>query len=436
MAYKFVEEDSEDSLPISALKSGVRNIARQGTNLATRGIGLPGDILSIANDYVAGPIASAITGESSIPYDQTPVGMLIPTTQQHRKNIEPYTGEYLKPKNKIEQFVDDVVEDAALVFTPGGAGAKAIKTALPGGSVTKAFTKSIGSNLLGETVEQVGDSPTAGAATKAGSLFLLSLLDTKSAATQVSKIYEKAEKLLPTGVTTNASKLNRSLTSLENSVTQGRPYNNLSAPEKFVVDQIEKVDNLIFSGKISVEQAIAQKKSLNKELESLFQTVPNKATQSGVKNRAKQITGYLNETINEYGKGNPEFLKEYTAANEAFGTILKSNFLGSWVEKNAPKVVTSSGLLSLFGAKAAAAAGGAALTFGPAGAASVATAAGGYQAGKLVYRIYKSPALRKIYAQSLASAARQDAPAFAKYVAQLDEAMQEEESKDKWQFVD
>ena len=115
-------------------------------------------------------------------------------------------------------------------------------------------------------------------------MFLLSVLDQEGAAKQVAKLYNNAESKLPKNATVNATPLAKNLDYLENQVTKGRPLENLSAPEKFVMDQVTKSRRLIKDGKINVEQAIAQKRSLYKDLTTLYKEVPKKTDQKTVKN--------------------------------------------------------------------------------------------------------------------------------------------------------
>jgi hypothetical protein len=76
-----------------------RNISRQVSNIGTRAVGLPGDILSTINEYAAKPLSKAITGKKPLEYEETLLGKILPTTETHRKGIEEITGEYFKPQN-------------------------------------------------------------------------------------------------------------------------------------------------------------------------------------------------------------------------------------------------------------------------------------------------------------------------------------------------
>jgi hypothetical protein len=418
MAYQLMEEqpaEDQNAIQDFGQETG-RHAARTTSNIATLGVGLPGDIFSLINDFIAKPAIESITGEQGAEYAETPLGKILPTTETHRKNIESKFGEYLKPKNKVEKFVDDVVEDAASITNP----AKLIhKGAKKGLSILKNFYKSIGANVVGETVKQNVDE-SSGTYAKAGALFISSLLDQEATAKQIGKLYRQAEAALPPNAMTNANVLERNINNLEYKITKNRPQETLSPPEKFVINQSDKVRKLIHNGGISVEQAIAQKRSLNKELTTLYKDVPKFSEQKTVKNLAKQINGFLSVAIGEYGRTNPEFYVPYKNADQAFGTLAKSNFISQWVEGNVVQHPLTSGLMHLFSPIAT----GAALAAVP------------YQVAKLTYRIANSQTLAKIYAKTVTAAAKEDKVAFNKYLKELDASMQEEESNDRYEFVD
>ena len=414
MPYELMEEDTQEKPNENVLQGIVRQKARQVSNLATRAVGLPGDVMSLVNEYIANPTVEFFGGPN-IPYEQTLVGKILPTTETHRKGVEGTFGEYLKPQNEVEKFVDDVIEDTALLFAPGSKGVKASK------QIPKAFKRSLGVNVAAKGVSGVTGSETAGDYTKLGGLLALSVLDAPSAAKQISALYKNAESKLPENAKISSTKINRQLSSLEDSITKKRPRENLSAPEKFVIDQIDKVKNLTASGDLSIEQAIAQKRSLNKELSTLFKEVPNPKEQQNVKNLAKKVNGYLNESIEEYGRKNPEFYKKYKEADKAYGVMAQSQFVSKWIENHVAYTPATNGLLHLLGTSAAT-------------KASVLVAP--YQVTKLGYRVIKSPTLRKIYLETIRAASKENAGQFNKLLERLDKELQKEESKDRFEFIE
>lgn len=416
MPYELIEDEPKN-LASTIGKEGLRHGARTASNIATRAVGLPGDIFSLVNDFIAKPAAKFITGEEGSAYEDTLLGKVLPTTETHRKGLESKTGEYLKPQNKIEKFVDDTIEDASLILNPTKLISKGIsKVPL----VFKSLAKSLGANVAGESAKELGANESGSGFAKIGALFFLSVLDQPAAAKQVGKLYKEAEANLPPAAMANAKNLEKKINSLEKGITKYRPKENLSPSEKFVINQTDKVMNLIHSGEINVQQAIAQKRSLNQELATLYKEVPKFGDQKKVKGLAKQINSFLNEAIADYGKKNPKFYKPYKDADQAFGTLAQSNFISNWVEKSVVQHPVTNGLIHLFGPVAK----------------TAATAAIPYQAAKLGYRIAKSKPLRKIYMNALNAAAKEDTNAFNKYFKELDNAIQGDESGDEYEFID
>ena len=411
MSYEFIEDEPQESSILGNIfDEGKRHLERTGSNISTRLLGTPGDIFSLINDYIAGPTVSGFTGQKAVPYEETILSKGFPTTESLRqRNQAP------QAQNEVEKFVDDVVEDTAMLFSPSKIGKYGVK----GLNFFKNLAKSLGANFLGETAKQ-NISEESSPYVKAGSLFLTSLLDQESAAKQVGKLYQEAEKNLPSTAKISAHSLNKNLDSLAHTITKGRPYENLSAPERFVIDQINKVKNLTQTGEINIHQAIAQKRSLNKELATLYKEVPGGKEQKNVKNLAKQITGYLGKTIEDYGKTNKAFYKPYKDADQAFGTLANSNFVSSWIEKNLTQHPVINGLAHMFAVPI------------KMGAAAILP----YQVTKLTYRISKSPTLAKIYAKTMKAAANEDKLLFNKYFKELDQALQDEESEDRFEFID
>jgi hypothetical protein len=421
MTYSFVEEEEPSYGTQDFAEDVVRNVARQTSNLTTRAVGLSGDILSLVNEYIAKPITEKVFDQKSVPYEQTFLGKALPTTETHRKNIEEATGEYLKPKNKIEQFADDIIEDTALLMIPGGKAIKLAKTRTGFSKFIAPVSKAIGANLLGKVVEQQGGSEEAGQYTKMGSLFLLSLIDKKSAAQQLGDLYKTAESKLPQGAQIASNKLDSNIKFLEDKITKGRPVKNLAPSEKFVIDEIDKIKELTKSGHINIEQAVAQKRSLNENLSKHVYESSDKGASARAKKLAKNLNKDLNEVIKDYGHTNPEYYKYFKSADEGFGVLAQSNFVSRFVEKNLKSSPLTHGLLHLFGSSIGTAASGAVLP---------------YQGVKLGYRIAKSKTLRGIYKDTLNAAIKEDAASFNKYLHKLDDAIQEDESKDRYSFID
>lgn len=409
MPWERIQEEQAESNSGSLTEIGksiARHPARTAFNIGSRILGTPGDIANLIPE-------KDFTGKLA--------RQVLPTTENIREKGYERSEGFLQPQNKVEQFIDEVVEDAASLLIPGGAATKGAKFAKPIMKGIKALGASLGANLIGETTQQVTGNQKAGSLAKMGSLFFLTLMGQPSAIKQIGEMYGKAESLIPEGATVANEGLKKSLQNLEKKITAGRPIGNLSKAEKFAYDELEKVKNLAEGDSSDVRQLWAQKRSLNSDLAGAKMFDLSKKEQQGAKKLALPLVSHINETIGQYGKHNPEFYKLFKDAEVGFGAIGQSKFIHNFLEKRLKYNPVTIGLLHLFG--------------GPIGA-TTAAAVVPYQAIKIGYQIAKSPALRKIYTNTVKSAIKQDAITFNKELEKLDHLLQKSQSSEKWERVD
>jgi hypothetical protein len=401
------------------LQNSARNINRQGVNLAAQAIGLPGDVLSLLNNFIASPLSKAVTGEGK-PYEETMIGKLIPTSEKHKEALQSISPDYLKPRNQVEQLADDIIADTAALALPVGRAARTaqgIKKASMATKIPRAFGISLGANLVGEGVKDFTADQGKASLAKIGTLFALSLINKNSAAKHVGELYKKAESAIPEGAQIEASGLTNTLNRLKKEVSMGT-----KAPsEKFIIDEVDAVLSKIKKGKITPREAWAAKRSLNEKLEKVLYETPKKEAQARARKLSSRIQDSLDQTLQSYGKKNPEFYESFKQAQEGFSTLAKSNVISRFVENNLKYSPLTAGLLHLFQ--------------GPIGA-SAATAAIPYEGLKLLYRVKESPILAKYYGNALKAAAKEDAIAFNRELKKLDSALQKAEKNDSFELLD
>jgi len=393
----------------------LRQPARQAVNLATLAAGMPGNILEFGNELIARPLSTALTGKESVPYQETTIGKALPTTAKLRAGIQK-DYPYLAPKNKIEKFADDIIEDTALLFSPAkiartGLGLKSLSL---GQRLGRSFAKAVGINLGGEAVSEATGKEELGSATKMGGLFLSSLIDLSRTRQLVGNLYNKAKSMRPKNANINAANTMNKLDAFRNKITKGRPRESLSAPEEYILKKIDDVERLNQNGTFNIEQLEAQKISLNNDISKIASESPDRTFRKNIKNQAKSVNHILNESLGEYGRQNPNYYKNYKAADEAYATMAKSNFVTNWMKDHWK---------------------------GPLGEATAHTLGFGleavppYQIAKWLYKVIKSPNLRKIYGKTIKAAVKEDIPAFSKYSSEFNKKMSEDENP-RYQFID
>ncbi|MFO7881205.1 MAG: hypothetical protein R6U52_01545 [Kosmotogaceae bacterium] len=441
MSYKLISTPSEmqtsveetqpavkaRSPALNLLEGQAHQLATSGTAVGSSLAGLPGDLLSLADRFVAGPLSEKITGAKAKPYEETFIGKTFPTSEQIKNSIQesiPYT----KPRNKLEEFTNDVASTAAILLTPGGQ-AK-IGRFLKTNKTTRAFFKSLGSHAFGEGIKNLTGSEEKGNYATMGSLLLMSLLDRNGASRYIGKLYNNAKSALTQAGNprVNAKPLVSKLQSLRNDLTQG----TLAPSEKAVVEQIDKVLSHVQDGTIGVENLWGSSRSLNEIKQEVIRSAKSQTGGSRAKKFFGKIINHINSELNKYAEQNPKFGEPFKAAQEGFSTIAKSNFISNAVKRLSGIEVRNPGLLHLFGSAGGAAGGTMAATKAAAGTGFFsAGAVAGYQAIKMLYRVMKSPTLRKYYFQGLKEASKGNVTQFANKVNRMDKIIEKEDKVKK-----
>lgn len=419
MPYKIIQRQPTKESTIG-IDTAYRIPALATTGVAAALPGVFGDIAKTANDLIAAPLTKHVFGQEPVPYEESTIGKFLPTTEQHKKTIEQAIP-FLKPKNQLEEFSQNIAQDTASLFLPG-------KLFKMGGYALTPF-RSLGiataANTAGKGTELWTGDKSKGDMVKSGSMLALSLLNPTSANNISKNLYRSANNLLPQNATVNATNMTQRLTGLENRILKGRPIGNLASSEKFVIDQIEKFRNLIQNNQINMQSLVAQKRSLSEDLQKALFDLPERVTKARAKELAQEISHAARDTMRQYGKMNPQWLKYQEAADKTHGVIQQSNYMSRVLEKfmkGRPEA-----LAHVFGIGIPA---GLSLVSGVGAGATLA----GYQAAKLGTRIIKSPELRKHYAKVLGAAAADNPKLIHKEIDEFEKELQKEEDKSKNKF--
>lgn len=412
MVYRLRPEKVTQPQSKSSLAEDIARVPLQaGIGALSAAPGWVGNTFEGINDLIAAPITKAITGKS-VPYEETYLGKALPTTQTHRKNIDEAIP-YLKPKNRIEKFANDVAGDTVELFSPG----KVFKMGKYALSPLLSLGISLFGNTTGEGIYQWTGDQSKADMVKSASMIMASLINPMTANQVKNDLYNQANSLLPSGAKVNANNLNSSLTNLESQVLKNRSYNQLAPSERFVVDEVNKIRQSTQSGNVDVDTLVAMKRSLNETLSQFVFDVKDPNAKIRAKSLAKNLIGYLKDTLSDYGKSNPKWWEIQQAADKANGAIAKSNFVSRILEKfmkGRPE-----GMAHLFGIGIPAGVS----FFSPIGGGVTAL---GYQAAKIGTRIAKSPELAKHYAKVTAAALAENPKIIHKELDEMEKELKKE----------
>lgn len=409
MPFVLREPQTEASQEEGYLSQAGRGIARTASRIGEQVAGTPGDIFSLINEYIARPVVGFATGEETLPYEQTPLGKAFPTTSEHKKRLESHFGETIKPQNKIESFVDNIVADATGLAIPGS---KAASAGSLMGHAARKLAISTAANAAGKGVEDWTANETKGNLTKLGSLLMLSMFDKPAAAKVVGEMYKPLQKTVESLKPVNATGAQANLTHLKNKMTKG----TIAPSEKFIIDEVDAVLSKIKDGKITPEEAWAVKRSLNEKMSKVLFDIPKKADQARARKLGQAITHEMDDLLKQTAKQDPTFYKELKSVDKAFGTIARSNFITNALEKNIRLTPMTEGLIHIFGGGLGSAIGQAAIP---------------YNVYKIMFQISQSPLLAKHYGKVVSYALADNAPLMNRELKKLDQGLQKEEKKPK-----
>lgn len=227
---------------------------------------------------------------------------------------EPQTGEE-KALERAPEFL------GSLLSFGGRAAGKNIAT-----KFAKTIFRGLTPGIVSVAAEEADLPPWAQAASTIAASLVAHRVTGKSLSQINSETYKKAYSLLPETAEVSSGNLEKIVKSLNKSLLKG----GQAPSEKAVLDFSSKVLGKISGGKIKVEELTALKRSLN-EIISLDEVrrAPKRA-----RTLLKQISGAMDESINQYGKSNPKFLKLYREANSAFKGINEASYIESFIKKH------------------------------------------------------------------------------------------------------
>lgn len=355
----------------SRLGYGVRQVARTGARAGETLAGMAGDIVRPAQDLLENFMSKVITGKPITDeqkqqirkfYAESEEGMQpFPTSQEIKEAHEPVTKEYLKPESPAEEKADEITQD--------------IISQLPSG-----FVKSIVSSTLGQGTKYLAkglgaEEETANIA-KSGSMFLTGLWNPKGAKNLTSRLYAAREAAIPVSVTGDATKLESKMLRLANNMR--RSGKNIAASEKEIAEAAENIVTEMQSGQLSYQKAASIKRSLNEKAQKFLYETPDKAAKARARNKFAEINHELERFIATSQSKYPAFYKAHKNADNVFRTLAAGQGLSKFLEANLPKG------LSTVSEKIASAI---------------------IKPGILTYHMFKSPQLRRLYLQTIGSAA-------------------------------
>lgn len=365
------------------LRTGARTAARATESVA----GLPGDVasalLGLGNYLTKGKIPQYSKVQEKLPIS-------LPTSGQIRKFHEPYTGEYLKPQSKTEEFFDDVTSDIATLLLP-------IKGKVP---FKSALLRALPANVASWATEKVGGGPLFQAGAKLGTFILSGLKGGRQKVENLSKSTYALAEPMAEKILFNPTKSINTADKIYEAVRKGAKTTSDEALSKPLRDFLKFAEK----GKVSAKDMWDQSKKLNN-------IIFNANIDKNAKRQLGSIVQTINEEIKNAGKSNPEFLKLFDSARDLSRGLIESSKISQFFNKHLSlegflkDPITKTLLFTYFGKPGL-------VTLGGAFAAKE-----GLKAAEL---LVKSPTARKAYGDMITNALANNVTAVSKDLAKLD----------------
>lgn len=391
----------------SISESAQRHAVRTGSRVAEAIAGLPGDVAGFLKHMIleypvlTGPIGYAASKVSPETHKSVIESIPLPPGSQDLQQIsEEVTGGYTSPKSENEKRSDEVFQDLTLLFMP-------VKGKLP--SFAKTIGTEVAAQLSKEGVKMLGGGDTSQALAKAAAMFTGGMLRQPQAMEYAEGLYKKADSLLPVGASVNATKMEKELGSLVKSLEKGVE----TTDKKQVIKPAKELMAKVKDGLINVDELSSAKRDINK-LRGDPETV------KGAKKLLSSIGKQVDHAIEGYSSQNPEYVKAFKNANEAWGTIAQSRKFSNMIKNSSTKTKVGSAILGLFESHN--------VGVVPS-AAAVGAGYGILKSSELTYRILKSPTLRKHYGEVVRAGLQENGPAIAKSLKGLDAALLKEDKR-------
>ena len=235
-----------------------------------------------------------------------------------------------------------------------------------------------------------------------------------------NSLLSEAEASIPKDTFIDASSLQKGISDLRTRLTKGgQDVTSI----KRSLSKLNDIENSIIGGHIEASQLPAFRRSINEAIEETGHWSSPEIPRIK-KASAKNLADVRQEIVKmgeEYGKTNPEFLKNWKEGNEVLSVLHKSRRTQRAFESLANKITSNAGK-SILGLAAPAS-----KQLGKAVGIVTTPAA-------VIERYMSSPAIRNLYIKTLKQAAKEDWKGMSQSAIMMDKLIKKQEDEDRRRF--
>ena len=380
-----------------------RHTARTGARIGEALIGLPGDIGRLLQTGAEAVGTQAVkvrekTGLSPLKVTTAPPG--VPGSQELKELSTKIFGKTVLPQTPREAFIDDIVGDAAVLAIP-------VKGKIP-------FIRSIGTaiaaNLGAKVAEKLGLGEKGQAVAKLGTFFLAGLTGRGSVKKYWNQQYKLAQEAIPTDTRISTGNLNKKLRIFEReNLLKGGP----TAAKKKVREFFDDLSKKSERGSIEVDELLQFKHDINQNRSGLYGKELSRTELKVAKRYYNELASGIEDSIQSYGKKNPDFLKHWTNAQESFAGFQQSKRVGNWISRAIPFGKLGKGGLLILEA-----------LFKPATLKATLPGIAILKSGEILTRMLKNPTLRRFYGNLMKDAVKENAAGVVKNIRAMEKEIE------------
>jgi len=317
----------------------VQKLRMPGTEFATSLLGAPGDVMAFVNQLIAKPITEKITGREGVPFEETPLGAIIPTSERLHRGFEEIAGEKIRPETTGEEILGTT---AGFLGSMLGLGAKgigkpgrlpfttkqmpaAVKTVLSAFAPASAYVGAKKADL----------PPWAVASAAIGTSLLTHKLTNKTIGQMKNDLYAMSDTLSKDVMLPSKNLVSR-LDNLQGIMSKGLR----TGPKSRINTLIEEMKGKAGGGAILLEDLIQFRKDII-EVGKEF----TKDQLKGSETFWKGLRQSVDNSIQDYEKTNPKFSQAFRQANSLHRGLMESKRMETFLNKHR----TLSGLAGIGG---------------------------------------------------------------------------------------
>lgn len=424
-SFKFYGYEPKPSTIEAVRKPLVQKLVAPTTEFVSSALGSPGDLLSLVNQLIAKPVSEKITGQEGVPFEETFLGKLIPTSEKVHKGFETLAEEKLRPETIGEEllgttagFLGSMIGLGAKGLTKPGKIPFTVKTMPPAiKNVLNAFAPA--SAFV--ATKKADLPPWLQASATIGTSLLMHRATGKSLKQINKDLYDKSSEMSKNVMLPSTGLENR-LNNLESVMSKGLK----TAPKSRILNLIDEMKAKASGGAVPLDDLIQYRKDIIETSKEF-----TKELRKGSEKFWKPLRAAVDNTIGDYEKLNPEFSKVFREANSLFRGINESKKIENFLSKN--KFGSSvSGLASAYLMKTLKSMVGITPT----------TALVGAKSYFFINALRKNPGFRKAYKDILKNAANENVRGTSRalknfnQIAEKDKIFEEEKKKDIFDELD